>query len=375
MKQINIKLLFLSAAFLIATIGIVYYVGIYATTMNNAEPINEPALGGLSKISPLPNEGKSPEFAEIEGWINSEPLSMEKLRGKVVLVDFWTYSCINCIRTLPYLSRWYKKYKDKGFTLVGVHSQEFAFEKERQNILQAVKKYGIEYPVAIDSNHGTWDAFANQYWPAHYLLDVSGNIRYHSFGEGHYAETETAIQQLLIEAGFLKLSDLTHTAESISGVQYQKIETPEIYLGYLRLNNVGNTDQDAGVNVQYKFAEPKEIIKNRFYFIGSWKIGSEAAESGDGTPRLLLRYKAGKVNMVLAPPQNDAARIELKLDGEYFNKKISGRDVEIKNGISAALIDSSRLYEIIDSGDSYDWHTLEVKFLSPGIQAFTFTFG
>lgn len=314
----------------------------------------------------LPIIGKASEIRGIFGWINSEPLTLEKLKGKVVLVDFWTYSCINCIRTLPYVKEWYEKYKNNGFVLLGIHSPEFNFEKERKNVEEAVKKYGLTYPVALDNDHKTWNAFNNRYWPAHYLIDLEGNIRYQHFGEGKYAETENAIQNLLLEAGLLTVDKTIQVTEppppAGGGADFSGIGTPEIYLGYLRINNVGNMDENVPSGQPFTFAMPKEIEKNKFYFVGTWKIGPEFSEyvgKRGETGKLVIHYKASKAHMVLAPNDKEA-EVELILDGKP---------------IGSVKVRESKLYTLADTVDNYDWHVLEIIIKTPGLRAFSFTFG
>lgn len=314
----------------------------------------------------LPVLGKAPELRGILGWINSEPLTLEKLKGKVVLVDFWTYSCINCIRTLPYVEGWYKKYKNNGLVVLGVHAPEFDFEKDIKNVESAVKKYGVTYPVALDSDHKTWNAFDNRYWPAHYLIDTEGNIRYQHFGEGKYAETESAIQKLLLDAGLLTIDKISEVAEPSAESNLSGVGTPEIYLGYLRINNVGNMDENVPTNKPFTFKAPETIEKNKFYFVGTWKIGPEFSEyvgKENESGKLIIQYKAGKAHMVLASnvnPPAGGADIDLILDGKP---------------IGSVKITDSKLYTLADSGDSYDWHVLEIIIRTPGLRAFTFTFG
>jgi len=307
--------------------------------------------------------------------LNSPPVSLKDLKGKVVLVDFWTYSCINCIRTLPHLSRWYQTYKDNNFLIIGVHSPEFEFEKARENVIEAMTNHHIKYPVALDNEHVTWNAYANQYWPAHYLLDAKGNIRYKSFGEGHYAKTEAAIQALLLEAGLLTLDKLVQTTEPPPDADFGSIGTPEIYLGYSRINNLGNLDNDVLPDVPHTFSQPQEIEQNRFSFVGEWKIHREFAELVGDKGKLTLRYKANKANMVAGVKENSPLTLEVKLDGAPFTKENKGKDVWIKDGTSFITIDASRLYNLSDTKAYYDWHTLEITIPSPGFYAFTFTFG
>ena len=329
----------------------------------------------LGKSVELPKKGKAPEITGIDSWINSEPLSLKDLKGKVVLVDFWTYSCINCIRTLPHTTAWYETYKDDGFVLLGIHSPEFEFEKDRDNVVEQVKNYNITYPVALDNNHDTWRAFKNQFWPAHYLLDVDGNIRYTHFGEGKYAETESAIQQLLLEAGLLSLDKVTEVVEPPSVTNFQKIGTPEIYLGAARINNLGNGMEGIKINEPYTFSEPSEIALNRFYFVGSWKITPEFAEFTGEDGKLIIKYTASKAHLVLNAKDGKEVVMEVKLDGEYLTEADKGEDVFLKDGKSFIEVTSSRLYNLIDTKGEYDTHILELLFPAPGVQAFAYTFG
>ena len=339
-------------------------------------------------IPKLPVIGKAPEIQGILGWINSDPISFEKLKGKVVLVDFWTYSCINCIRTLPYVQGWYEKYKDNGFVLLGVHAPEFDFEKNQKNVESAVQKYGLTYPVALDSDHKTWNTFANRYWPAHYLIDVEGNIRYQHFGEGRYIETEKAIQSLLLEAGLLTIDKIAEVAEppTAVGADFSGIGTPEIYLGYLRINNVGNMDENVPAGKSFTFKMPEIIEKNKFYYSGTWRVDPEfsqyignppSAHSGGGggeEGKISIQYKASKLNMVLSAEGNEV-EAEIKVDGKYLDESNKGADIEIVNGVSKVRVMESRLYNLIDTKSSYDWHILELIPKNPGFRAFTFTFG
>lgn len=326
------------------------------------EPVSPHPKNFVVQPKALPIESRAPALVGISGWINSGPLGGADLRGKVALVDFWTYSCINCIRTLPHVNEWYQKYKNNGFVVLGVHSPEFDFEKQKENVETAVKKYGITYPVALDSNHATWNAFGNQYWPAHYLIDAAGNIRYHHFGEGQYAETETAIQQLLREANLLTLDTLTEIHEPPADADFGNIGTPEIYLGYARINNAGNIDQGTKPDEPYPFSEPQssDLAHSRFYFAGIWTIGPEFSELRKENGKLILRYKADTVHMVAESKDRKKIPIEIFLDGKPRG---------------TITIASPQLYTIIDAPGNKAWHTLEIRIPRLGFRAFTFTFG
>ena len=336
-------------------------------------------LDNILKSAKLPVKGEAPELAGIDGWINSEPLTLEELRGKVVLVDFWTYTCINCIRTFPHITAWYEKYKDNGFVLLGIHSPEFRFEKEKENVEREARKNNLTYPIALDNDMKTWNAFANRYWPAKYLLDVEGNIRYIHFGEGRYEETEKAIQQLLLEAGHLSVNEVAEVKEAAMGVDISKIGTPEIYLGYLRINNLGNKDEEVLPDTTHTFSEVKSVEENRFYFVGDWKIEREfsefVGEPASPAGKIIIRYKANKINVVLDTKDGVAVPLELKLDGEYLIEQNKGADVIMDNGKSTVNVLSPGFYNLVDTGEEYEWHTLEIIINSSGVQAFAFTFG
>jgi len=327
------------------------------------------------EVTKLPNKGVAPELVGIDSWINSNPLTLESLRGKVVLIDFWTYTCINCIRTFPHISGWYEKYKDKGFVVLGVHSPEFNFEKKRENVVREARKNNLNYPIAQDNDMKTWNAYANRYWPAEYLIDAQGNIRYTHFGEGRYEVTEKAIQQLLLEAGHLSVDEVVEIEEVDPGVEFGKIGTPEIYLGYLRINNLGNKGEKVLPGTAHTFLEVDDIRESRFYFVGDWQIEPEFAEFVGDRGKLIIRYKANKMNIVLDTKDGVAVPLELKLDGEYLTEQNKGVDVVIENGKSTAIIETAGFYNFVDTGDIYDWHTLEIILNSPGFQGFAFTFG
>ena len=336
-------------------------------------------LDNILKSAKLPVKGEAPELAGIDGWINSEPLTLEGLRGKVVLVDFWTYTCINCIRTFPHITAWYEKYKDNGFVLLGVHSPEFRFEKKKENVERTAAENNLDYPIALDNDMKTWNAFANRYWPAKYLIDAEGNIRYTHFGEGRYEETEKAIQQLLLEAGHLSVNEVTEVKEAAMGVDIGKIGTPEIYLGYLRINNLGNKDEGVLPDTTHTFSEVKSVEENRFYFVGDWKIEREfsefVGEPASPAGKIIIRYKANKINVVLDTKDGVAVPLELKLDGEYLIEQNKGADVIMDNGKSTVNVLSPGFYNLVDTGEEYEWHTLEIIINSSGLQAFAFTFG
>lgn len=294
----------------------------------------------------LPKLGKAPEFVGIEKWLNlpadgNASVSIAQLKGKVVLIDFWTYTCINCIRTLPFVTSWHEKYKDQGFVVIGVHTPEFEFEKKTENVQNAIKQFGIKYPVAQDNDFSTWNAYSNHYWPAKYLIDVDGNVRYTHFGEGDYDITEENIRKLLAEAG----KKVTEEKSQLEETTPKDVKTRETYLGSLR-------------------AEPNSYLQ----LSDDWKTMPEYAESKAGST-IDLQFHANKVFLVIT--SESYGSFEVNLDGKVVPVTLSGKDV--KNGV--VELDTARLYELIDlKGDSAQ-HQLRLRFKSPGIRAFAFTFG
>lgn len=288
----------------------------------------------------------APEFAGITAWLNSQPLTMESLRGKVVLVQFWTYSCINCVRTLPYVTKWYDTYKDKGFVVIGVHTPEFAFESETANVETAIKRFGIKYPVAQDNQYRTWRAFGNQYWPAEYLIDKSGTIVATQFGEGNYQQTENTIARLVGEP--------TPAAQT-SDPDLAGVETPELYLGSEKNDGAIVASQDSAAG-ERSYTLPDSVPQNRFALSGVWKLsGDHAMSSADGDD-ILLRFNAPKVNLVAgsASPQT----VSVTVDGTPQ---------------PPVTIDGSRLYSLYSGGSGE--HVLRLKVPKAGLSAYTFTFG
>ena len=300
--------------------------------------------------SSLPILGAAPGISEGK-WINSEPLNISGLRGKVVLVDFWTYSCINCVRTFPYLRSWHEKYSANGLVIIGVHTPEFEFEKDYNNVKAAVDRFGLKYPVVQDNNYETWKAYGNRYWPRKYLIDEEGNIRYDHIGEGGYEETEKAIQQLLgMKSGMTNISQ---------NVSFTEIGTPELYLGYqFARQPLGNPEGfRPGAVVNYGLANYTQA--NTIYLLGPWKNEPDRIISLGSA--LFLIYKAKSVNIVAG----GNSTINVYVDGN----PASGADV--KDGIG--VISGHRLYNIAE-GNDYSAHRLQID-AEPGFELYTFTFG
>lgn len=329
---------------------------------------------GATDLTHLPIEGELPNLDGAVQWLNSPPLTAESLRGKVVLIDFWTYSCINCLRTLPYITAWADKYRDQGLVVIGVHSPEFAFEQDVDNVTQAMKKLGISYPVAIDNDFKIWRAFDNQYWPAHYFVDAKGHIRYHHFGEGNYAESEQVIQQLLREAGHKDVSSDLITAKA-SGVQQgsdgQDMRSPETYVGYGRSENFASTPDIApDKNATYQL--PAQPTLNQWGVEGQWMIGSEQATLVAAGGKIGYRFHARDLHLVLGPGQDGKpVRFKVMIDGKAPGNA-HGTDVAPDG---SGTVTEQRLYQLVrQPGDVAD-HSFTIEFLDPGVSAYAFTFG
>ncbi len=321
------------------------------------------------------NSNKAPEFRGISRWINSEPLTLEDLRGKVVLVDFWTYTCINCIRTLPYLTSWDEKYRDDGLVIVGVHSPEFFFEKEYDNVVKAVNKYNIKYAVAQDNDFATWNAYQNRYWPHKYLIDIYGNIRYDHIGEGAYEETERMIQKLLLERKeHIKeeriINEEIDKPLGTEDVNFFKIRTPEIYLGYgFTRGNFGNIEgiQDEKT-IDYTF--PEERISNAVYLEGKWKNNIDNMELVSNTGKIYLKYGAKDLNIVAGSEQR--SELSVFIDEIPINVSTIGKDISLQN--NNTIVQEYRLYNLVSLND-YGLHTIELNITGKGFKIYTFTFG
>jgi cytochrome c biogenesis protein CcdA/thiol-disulfide isomerase/thioredoxin len=317
----------------------------------------------------LPVLGKAPEFTQTQQWFNTaggEGLSIEELTGdgRVVLIDFWTYTCINCIRTLPYLKEWDSTYRDEGLTIVGVHSPEFAFEKDASNVEAAIADYGLDYPVVQDNELGTWNAFGNQYWPAKYLIDAGGKVRYTHFGEGEYETTEQAIRTLLAEAGE---SGLGSGAEAEAERADPGVTTPETYFGALRAEGFVNGPINLGPHDFGGGSRPADLPPDYLAYRGEWEI---SRESGTAGPRAAIdvRFGARRVFCVLGSP-GEPRRLRVLLDGRPIADELAGEDVEG----GAATISEQRLYRLVELPGA-ERHTLTLE-PEPGIEGYAFTFG
>jgi len=315
---------------------------------------------------------KAPNLVGIEHYLNTTPEELTKeIENSVVLYDIWTYSCINCIRTLPYITSWDEKYSDQGLLIVGIHSPEFEFEKNPENVKIAIEKYNINYPVVLDNDMKTWKAFENNYWPRKYIADHEGNIRYDHIGEGGYQETEKIIQQLLDEranAFGVKTSPIISLV-SIEEFEHTLFRTPELYFGYKFAQNRNQLGSQEGFQPSrtVTYTEPTNIELNKFYPIGNWKNHEDGMELTTLNGSIKLSFNAKEVNIVT----ENNAQLEIFLDGVPLTEKYSGTDIVSGNQL---IVSDPGMYNIINSDTSIS-HIMEIQIKGKGFQAFTFTFG
>jgi thiol-disulfide isomerase/thioredoxin len=322
----------------------------------------------------LPVEAELPSLAGATGWLNSRPLTAADLRGKVVLVDFWTYTCINWLRTLGYVRAWAEKYEDQGLVVVGVHTPEFPFEQDVDNVRQAAKDMRVEYPIALDSDYAVWRAFDNHYWPAVYIADAQGRIRHHRFGEGAYEELERIIQRLLREAGRDGIGDdLVSVADDGFEAQadWANLKTPETYLGDAQAQNFASPG-GAAPDEPRTYVAPDSLKLNHWALSGDWTIerGASVLNRADG--RIAFRFHARDVHLVMGPRRRDTSvPFRVLLDGEPPGAA-HGLDVDERGH---GTLSQQRLYQLIRERGSITDRTLEITFLAPGVEAYVFTFG
>ncbi len=327
---------------------------------------SQPSANSIS-LANLTDYGPAPALNGSGGWINSQPLNLSQLRGKVVLIDFWTYSCINCIRSIPYLNAWYAKYKNDGLVIIGVSTPEFLFEHNYTNVANAVQRFGIQYPVMLDNNYSTWTAYDNHYWPADYLIDANGDVRYVQFGEGNYNVTEKAIQVLLENAGY---SVPTNLINITSPVNFSLIGSPELYLGYGTARQPIGNQQGFDPDNVVDYGTPNVTQMNTAYFGGSWYNAPDSMISVNGS-KIFLIYDAKFVNVVASG--NGTVNLTISLDGAPLPANSLGADAKIVNGNAVVQVNSPRLYNIIET-PGYGTHELEID-AQPGFRIYTFTFG
>jgi len=366
----NPQKIIVSVILIAATAGGIVYLN--SQKAPRSEEKNIEVKTSVNKKEKLALYDPAKEITTPDGFINTdgEPITISEFIGKkVILVDFWTYSCINCQRTTPYLNAWYEKYKDKGLVIIGIHTPEFEFEKIYQNVLDATERLGIKYPVVLDNDYSTWTAYKNRFWPRKYLIDIDGFIVYDHIGEGAYEETETKIQEVLKERNEAigakeDAMGKIISRESITTLSPTNVGSPEIYFGAFRNERLGNGARSKhGVQ---NFAEPKNILPNTLYLDGQWDITNEYAEN-KGPAKITFRYKAQYVYMVASA--KDAVRAKILIDGQII--ETPGKDVDANGFIT---IQKDQLYTLV-AGLSSEEHTLEIIIENPGLKAFTFTFG
>lgn len=349
---------------MIGIAAIMFFCGsvITATKANAQQPTN---ILGTSPLYTLVNA---------TGWINSKPLTAKDLKGKVVLVDFWDYSCINCIRTIPYIRAWADKYKNSGLVVIGVHTPEFDVEKQLPNVQHAVDKFSITYPVALDSDHKIWDAFHNQYWPAHYFIDAKGKVRFEHFGEGEYVQSERWIQQLLQEAN---AKPTTAGMVSVNGQGTQaasdahNVGSPETYIGYARAINFAS---QCGIKLDtnHLYTVPDELRLNHWGLAGMWADHEQVAVLKSAGGKIVFRFHARDLHLVLGPGSDGKpVRFKVTFDGQSPGAN-HGVDTDADGN---GMVNEHRLYQLIRQSGTITDHTFAIEFLEPGVQAFSFTFG
>jgi thiol-disulfide isomerase/thioredoxin len=321
----------------------------------------------------LADEGGMPDLDGAVGWLNSSPLNRESLRGRVVLVDFWTYTCINSLRPLPYVKAWADQYRAAGLVVIGVHTPEFSVEKERANVERAVRDLKVTYPVAMDSDYRIWEAFDNRYWPALYFIDARGRIRHHYFGEGEYVEAERVLQELLKEkgAGSLDESTVRVAGEGVEAAPSAAVRSPETYVGYRRGERFASPGRLAkGAPSTYR--APDRLPLNDWGLVGSWNIGAESALLETAGGRIFFRFHSRDLHLVLAPGKDGRPiRFKVRLDGVAPGDAHGSDSAPDGSG----EVREPRLYQLIRQGPRVDDRTFEIEFLDPGVRAFVFTFG
>ena len=339
-------------------------------------------LGGIAaaleqlgcSVSSVSTATELSSLAGANGWVNSQPLTAEGLKGKVVLVDFCTYTCINWLRTLPYVQAWADKYKDHGLVVIGAQTPEFEFEKNADSIRRATKAMRVTYPIAIDNDYAIWRGFDNNYWPAAYFVDAQGHIRHHQFGEGEYEAQERAIQSLLGKAGF---TGVPRDVVSLDprGVEqaadWGTLRSPETYVGYARAENFVSPEGDAADQAR-RYSAPAKLRLNQWALAGNWTIGNQPTKLNEAPGRIVIRFQARDLNLVMGPPPGGAAvRYRVLLDGKPPGVA-HGLDVDAQGNGTAT---DQRLYQLIRQPKPIDERQFEIEFLDPGVEAFVFTFG
>jgi thiol-disulfide isomerase/thioredoxin len=334
-----------------------------------------PTPAGLHTTSAeLPVEGRLPSFSGATGWLNSPPLTADGLRGRVILVNFWTYTCINWLRQLPYVRAWAEKYSGQGLAVVGVHTPEFPFERNIDNVSRAVRDMRIEYPVAIDSDYAVWNAFSNNYWPALYFADADGQIRHHNFGEGEYQQSEMVIQQLLAAAGSSGVGDEMASVDARGAeapADWAALRSAENYTGYDRTENFASPGGPVPGR-RHVYTAPAELRLNHWALFGDWTMEDQAATLNTANGRITYRFHARDLHLVMGPAtQGTSVRFRVLIDGQPPGAA-HGVDVDEQGNATAT---EQRLHQLIRQPGPITDRTIEITYLDPGVQAFAFTFG
>ena len=322
----------------------------------------------------LPVEGQLASFDGATSWLESDPLTPDGLRGRVVLVDFWTYTCVNWLRTLPYRRAWAAKYAQAGLTVVGVHTPEFGFERDLDNVIPRTRALGVEYPVAVDSDYGVWRAFGNHFWPAIYLADAEGRIRYHHFGEGEYAMTEMVIQQLLTDAGAKDvdpgLVDVDPQGLEVAA-DWRTLRSPETYVGYGQATGFASADA-AAFDAPHAYTAIAGLPLNHWDLTGTWTVARHAGILGEPGGRIAFQFQARDVNLVMGPvTRGTSVPFRVYLDGRLATDA-PGTDVA---GDAGGIVDTQRTYQLIRQPGAIAERRFEIEFLEAGVEAYCFTFG
>jgi thiol-disulfide isomerase/thioredoxin len=391
MRTTNAKRSSVLAKWICRALGAALFIGVFAVVPNwHANSFANFSFAGTARIKDdliglfrsasaaesqpaLSDEGPMPDLNGAIDWLNSAPLSNKSLRGKVVLVDFWTYTCINSLRPLPYVKAWAAKYKDAGLVVIGVHTPEFSFEKEPENVQDALRDLNVVYPVAIDSNYKIWNAFNNEYWPAQYVIDGKGQIRFHHFGEDDYGALERVMQQLLKENGATGLegSTVSVSADGVEAAPGSDVESPETYVGYRQTERFASPERLAH-NSQKTYSPPVRPRLNQWGLSGSWNDGAESAVLQAAPGKIVFRFHSRDLHFVLAPTKDGKpVRFKVTLDG------VAPSD---NHGSDAAPdgtgeVREPRLYQLIRQQGRIEDRTFEIEFLDPGVHALDFTFG
>jgi thiol-disulfide isomerase/thioredoxin len=328
----------------------------------------------MARTSTLPTEGRFPSLAGATDWIHSPPLDPASQRGKVVLIDFCTYSCINWLRTLSYVRAWAGAYRDDGLVVIGVHTPEFSFEHDLDNVRRALASMNVDWPIAVDNDYAVWDAFANHYWPALYFIDAEGSIRHHWFGEGDYERSEVVIQQLLRDAGAEAIGDELVVIDPVGPeveADWDNLGSPETYLGYERARSFASRDQMSR-GQSHAYVAPDSLRLNDWALSGDWTAEAESVFSNESNGRISFRFHARDVNLVMGPREaGEPVAFRVSIDGEPPHAAF-GSDAD---GERAGLLDEQRMYQLVRQQGPVVDRTFEIEFLDRGAEAFAFTFG